>query len=118
MFICLACNENTVNTFHNKEKALIHLLKKSNEQIEVFLQPFISHEMMEKILKYYTNEYIEILENTIYYKDNTLTFHRFYLETNDIHHNVLFDYMKRYHKIWCCIDENDKVLWINTCKVY
>ena len=71
MFYCFACNENAVHTFYKKEKALIHLLNKENEQIEVFLQPFISYEIMEKILKYYSNEFIEIYENTIYYKNHS-----------------------------------------------
>ena len=117
MFYCFACNENSVHTFYKKEKALIHLFNKENEQIEVFLHPFISYEIIEKLLKFYSKEFIEIYENTIYYKNHTLSFYRFYIETNDIHQNVLFDYMKRYHKTWCCIDENHKVIWINTCNV-
>ena len=117
MYQCFACDENTVNTFYDKEKAFIHLLTKSDKQKEVFLQTFISYEMIDRILHYYSNEFIEIYENTIYFKNLTLTIHKYFIETNDIDSNVLFDYMKRYHKIWCCIDENHKVIWINTCKV-
>lgn len=117
MYRCFACNENTVHTFYKKEKAFLHLFNKNNEQKEVFIYPFVSYEMIDKILRYYSDEFIEIYENTIYYKNNTLSFHQYYIETNDIYNNVLFDYMKRYHKIWCCIDDNHKVIWINTCKV-
>lgn len=118
MVLCFACNENAVNTFYNKENALIHLLNKNDEQIKVFIQSFISHEMIEKIQRYYSSEWIEIDNNQLSYKNNVITFYKYYIETNDINHNVLFEYLKRYHKIWCCIDENHKVIWINTCKVY
>lgn len=117
MYRCFACNENTVDSFYKKEQALFHLLNKTDLQKEVFLEFFICHELIEKILRYYSNDFLEIYENSIFYKDYILTFHKYFIETNDIYSNILFDYMKRYHKIWCCIDENNKVIWINTCKI-
>ena len=58
-----------------------------------------------------------IFENKIYYKNHWLAFYKHKIETDDIYTNILFDYMKRVHRIWCCMDESGKVVWIKTCKV-
>ena len=41
----------------------------------------------------------------------------YYIETNHIECNLLFEYLKRFHKIWCCIDDENNIIWINACKV-
>ena len=40
------------------------------------------------------------------------------IETNDIETNILFNYMKRMHRIWVIQDEDGHVKWINACKVF
>ncbi len=103
--------------FKGKEKALFHLFDMSKEQQKVFLYSFVSYELIEKCLHFYSHDHMEILENQIFYKNHWLKFSDYKIETDDIYHNLLFDYMKRYHKIWCCRDENGHVIWIKACNV-
>ncbi len=116
-YTCIACSETTMGIFLGKEKALFLLFEMSEEQQSVFLYSFIGYEMISNCLHFYKEEYLEILENKIYYKNHWLAFHKYKVETDDIYANILFDYMKRVHRIWCCKDESGKVIWIKTCKV-
>ena len=108
-YTCIACSETTMGIFLGKEKALFLLFEMSEEQRDVFLYSFVSYEIISKCLRFYEKEQLEIFENKIYYKHK--------IETDDIYTNILFDYMKRVHRIWCCMDESGKVVWIKTCKV-
>lgn len=114
---CFACNETTMNTFYGKEAALVYLLNMKDEQIHIFLYPFVPYELIPQILRFYSEEFIEIYDNMIYYQKHIITIYPYYIETDTITSNILFDYMKRVHKIWCCIDDSNQVFWINTCKV-
>lgn len=114
---CIACSEKTMGIFFGKEKALFHLFEMSKRQQEVFLYSFNSSEMIMKCLRFHMNEPLEIYENGLYYNEDWLRFYDFYICVNQIEHNILFDYMKRVHKIWCCKDENGKVIWINACNI-
>ena len=116
-YTCIACSETTMGIFLGKEKALFHLFTMSESQQDVFLYSFVGYEMISACLRFYAGEYMEILENRIYYKKHWMAFHEHSIETDDIYSNILFDYMKRVHRIWCCKDETGKVVWIKTCKV-
>lgn len=116
-YTCIACSETTMGIFMGKEKALFHLLSMSEEQQEVFLYSYVGYEMIADCLHFYSDEYLEIFENRIFYKNHSLTFHKYSIETDDIYSNILFDYMKRVHRIWCCKDETGKVIWIKACNV-
>lgn len=117
MYKCIACSEETMNVFYGREKALFHLLKMSDEQKAIFLFPFVGCELMTRCMKFYSNDFIEILDHEIYYQNNRIRFHEYHLETNNIDTNVLFDYMKRHYKIWCCQEDNGKVVWLKGCQV-
>ena len=116
-YTCIACSETTMGIFFGKEKALFYLLEMSKRQQEVFLYSFLSYEIIEKCLRYYSSSYLEIYENTLFYKNHYLKINSYYIETSDIKTNILFGYMKRMHRIWCCKDEDDHVTWINACKL-
>lgn len=117
MYMCFACSEEVMNLFYGKEKAIHYILTMNDLQKDVFFYSFVSYEIIEKILRFYSCEFLEIYENTIYYKNHSICFHKKYIETDDIYSNILFDYMKRMHRVWCCVDESNQVVWINTCKV-
>ncbi|MGN1344651.1 MAG: hypothetical protein ACI4U3_08730 [Traorella sp.] len=116
-YTCIACSESTMGLFLGKEKALFYLLEMSTRQKEVFLYSFISYEIIERCLKYYSSSYLEIYGNTLYYQDNYMIINENYIETNNISTNILFGYMKGKHRIWCCKDEDNHIIWINTCKL-
>ena len=114
---CIACNELGFKHFYNKEKALIYLLNLNNEQKDIFIYSLKDDELITKMIMNYKDTYLEIENNSIYYKDHYLNIYSYYIETNHIECNLLFEYLKRFHKIWCCIDDENNIIWINACKV-
>ena len=74
--------------------------------------------MLKKCMSYYQNTHFEIEENIIYYKNYYMKINEYSIETNDIETNILFNYMKRMHRIWVIQDEDGHVKWINACKVF
>ena len=65
----------------------------------------------------YKNTYLEIENNSIYYKNHYLNIYSYFIETDDIECNLLFEYMKRCHKRWCCFDNENNIIWINACNI-
>lgn len=116
-YTCIACSEDTMGLFFGKEKALFHLFELSEEQRAVFLYSFVSYDLISRCLKYYSNDLIEILGNAMYYQKHWVRILPYSIETSSITANILFDYMKKYHKIWCCRDENGHVIWLKGCQV-
>lgn len=116
-YTCVACSEQTMGIFNGKEKALFHLFEMDETQQAVFLYSFISYEMIARCLKYYSSDHLEILNNQVFFQDHWLRFNPYSIETDNIMNNVLFDYMKKYHKIWCCRDDKEQVVWLKGCNI-
>ena len=116
-YTCIACSETTMGIFNKKEKALFHLLEMSERQKDVFIYKFIDSEIIYKCICFYSNSFLEICNHTIYYKNDYIIIYDYYIETNNIYNNILFEFMKRMHRTWCCIDEENHVIWINACNI-
>ena len=115
IYKCIACKEIGFDTFYKKEKALNYLLTLDNEQKDVFIYHF-NNEYISNIIDYYKETQFEFIDNQIYYKDYYIKIDMYSVETNHIEYNLLFEYLKRIHRIWCCIDEENNIIWINACK--
>lgn len=118
IYQCFACNDEAVELFKGKEKAFLYLIECSQRQKEVFLE---SHDLarLELLLQqsfdeaFIRNHVVQLkLDNG---KQSFLKINQDVIETNHLIQNPLFDFLRRYKRNWCCIDESYQVQWFCSC---
>lgn len=118
-----ACSESALDVFKGKESALIYLEEQGlDEQKAVFLFHHNYEKLVKSCLSYFEGENLcweqqsIFLRNPLTSRNFSMMIHPYHIDVQSLDENPLVEYLLRYHRNWCSIDENNRVIWLGYCQ--